>query len=466
MRNTKVFLLLPDGIGLRNFAYSKFHEMGSKLNFNIVYWNNTPFELGKLGLNEIKIQQSKSHPLTEIYKNVRKQIELNLFIKKTKDSVYSSYRFPFSYSNLKKIIKSGFTQLLSIIHTSNFGSNRIRQLIKLKERKTLYYYNCLDTLKNEKPAIVFCTNQRPMTAIAPLLAAQDLGIPTATFIFSWDNLPKATMVVETDYYFVWSEQMKSELIYYYPYIIEEQVFISGTPQFEFHFDINNKLSREDFFNRYKLDIAKKYICFSGDDFTTSPDDAAYLNDTALAIIKLNNEGHNLGVIFRRCPVDFSDRYDAVLQMYASVIVPIDPLWKPLGNVWNTIFPTKEDDFLLFNIAEHCEMVLNLGSSMVFDFICHEKETAYFRYNQKNRLNKEWNIFKCYRYVHFRSMPENNAVFWIDSPGEIADTISKCLKSNYSILTDAKKWFQIINQYPPQNASKRIWDGIKVIVSKE
>jgi hypothetical protein len=35
-----------------------------------------------------------------------------------------------------------------------------------------------------------------------LLAAQQLGIPTATFIFSWDNLPKATMVVETDYYFV------------------------------------------------------------------------------------------------------------------------------------------------------------------------------------------------------------------------------------------------------------------------
>jgi hypothetical protein len=37
-----------------------------------------------------------------------------------------------------------------------------------------------------------------------LLAAQQLGIPTATFIFSWDNLPKATMVVETDYY-VWSD---------------------------------------------------------------------------------------------------------------------------------------------------------------------------------------------------------------------------------------------------------------------
>jgi hypothetical protein len=36
-------------------------------------------------------------------------------------------------------------------------------------------------------------------------AAQELGIPTATFIFSWDNLPKATLVLEPDYYFVWSD---------------------------------------------------------------------------------------------------------------------------------------------------------------------------------------------------------------------------------------------------------------------
>jgi hypothetical protein len=55
-------------------------------------------------------------------------------------------------------------------------------------------------------------------AVAPLLAAQDLGIPTATFIFSWDNLPKATMVVEANYYFVWSHHMKRELLLYYPNI--------------------------------------------------------------------------------------------------------------------------------------------------------------------------------------------------------------------------------------------------------
>ncbi|PVX46630.1 hypothetical protein C8C85_2495 [Flavobacterium sp. 103] len=466
MKNNKIFILLPDGIGLRNFAYSDFYKIGKKEDFDIIFWNNTPFDLTELGFKEIKIKNSKSHPLTEIYKNARKQIELNLNIRRTKDTVYDTYRFPFSYATTTKAVKSLLTRLVSFTHSSKYGLNRIRKKIKQEERKTLYYHQCLETLQKEQPGMVFCTNQRPMTAIAPLLAAQDIGIPTATFIFSWDNLPKATMVVETDYYFVWSDLMKKELLFYYPYVQEEQVFVSGTPQFEAHFNQNKLSSKEEFFKQNNLDTNKKYICFSGDDITTSPDDPAYLEDAAKAVIELNSKGYNLGIIFRRCPVDFSNRYDTILEKYSSTIVSIDPIWKPLSSVWNTILPTKEDDSLLSNLGEHCEMVLNLGSSMVFDFICHKKVCAYFHYNQKIQLDKNWDLFKCYQYVHFRSMPNNNSVFWINSPDAIIAIIEKGMAKNSSVIEDAKNWFEIINQHPPQEASRRIWQGIKTIISKE
>ncbi|QKJ64792.1 UDP-glycosyltransferase [Flavobacterium sp. M31R6] len=466
MKNNKIFILLPDGIGLRNFAYSDFYKIGKKEDFDIIFWNNTPFDLTELGFKEIKIKNSKSHPLTEIYKNARKQIELNLNIRRTKDTVYDTYRFPFSYATTTKAVKSLLTRLVSFTHSSKYGLNRIRKKIKQEERKTLYYHQCLETLQKEQPGMVFCTNQRPMTAIAPLLAAQDLGIPTATFIFSWDNLPKATMVVETDYYFVWSDLMKKELLFYYPYVQEEQVFVSGTPQFEAHFNQNKLSSKEEFFKQNNLDANKKYICFSGDDITTSPDDPAYLEDAAKAVIELNSKGYNLGIIFRRCPVDFSNRYDTILEKYSSTIVSIDPIWKPLSSVWNTILPTKEDDSLLSNLGEHCEMVLNLGSSMVFDFICHKKVCAYFHYNQKIQLDKNWDLFKCYQYVHFRSMPNKETVLWINSPDAIASIIENGMAKNSSVIEDAKNWFEIINQHPPQEASRRIWQGIKTIISKE
>jgi len=464
MSNQKIFILLPDGIGLRNFAYSSFYEIGKTEGFDVVFWNNTPFPLTDLGFQEIKIEGVKPHPLTDVYKNIKIQAELNLNIKKTKDNVYNTYRFPFSYSTLKTAIKSIVIQVLTGFYDTEKGLQKIRKKMNHYERKTMFYKQSLETLQKEKPSLVFCTNQRPVSAIAPLLAAQDLGIPTATFIFSWDNLPKATMVVETDYYFVWSTHMKEELLFYYPNIKEETIFITGTPQFEMHFDKSTILSRELFCNQNKLDVNKKYICFSGDDSVTSPDDPQYLEDLANAVTVLNKEGRNLGIVFRRCPVDFSNRYDSVLANYSELIVEIRPLWKPLSNAWNAILPTKEDGKLLSNIAEHCELVVNIGSTTIFDFLTHKKPCGYFRYNQKTQNNKNWDIFKCYRFVHFRSMPNEAAVIWFNDTEDITIKIENALRNPQTTLSHAKDWFKVINQHPPEAASKRIWGSIKTIIS--
>jgi hypothetical protein len=463
MQNNKIFILLPDGIGLRNFAYSEFYNIGKKENFDVVFWNNTPFDLTNLDFQEIKIQNSKSHPLTDMYKNARKQIELDQNIKRTKDAVYDNYRFPFPYSTLKKAIKSTCTKWFIFTHNSEKGLLRIRKKIKKEERKTLYYHQSLATLQKEKPAMVFCTNQRPMTAIAPLLAAQDLGIPTATFIFSWDNLPKATMVVETDFYFVWSNHMKQELLFYYPYIKPEQIFVTGTPQFEAHFDKNKLLSRIDFFKQNNLDLEKKYICYSGDDITTCPDDPQYLADVAQVILDLNARGQNLGIIFRRCPVDFSTRYDAVLEKYKELIASIAPKWERKGEFWNTILPTPDDVALQINTIAHTEMVINLGSSMVFDYVAHHKSCAFINYDVPKKILEDWSVKKIYNYIHFRSMPNQESVVWLNNKEEIGSKIKKTLDSNNNV-SHASDWFRVINQHPPQEASQRIWDGIKKIIS--
>ena len=134
--------------------------------------------------------------------------------------------------------------------------------------------------------------------------------------------------------------------------------------------------------------------------------------------------------------------------------------------WDSILPQKEDDTLLSSIAEHCEMVVNLGSSMVFDFVAHQKPCGYFRYNQNEQLNEKWNIFKCYQFVHFRSMPNENSVFWLDNPEEIAHKIETILSNNSNLnVANAQKWFEKINQHPPQIASERIWNAIEEICKK-
>lgn len=463
MPNKKIFILLPDGVGLRNFAFSNFYKIGLEKKFNITYWNNTPFDLTSLGFNEIKIKNPKSDPLTDSYKNARKHIELNLNIKKDNDRVYDTYRFPFSYKNTKASIKSYVARFLIALYNSEKGLEKIREKIKRRESKTDFYKHCLQTLQEEKPDFIFCTNQRPVLAIAPILAAKELKIPTGTFIFSWDNLPKATMVVETDYYFVWSEHMKLELQKYYPYIKEKQIFIVGTPQFESHFDENILVDRVQFFKKHNLDLNKKYICYSGDDFTTCPDDPQYLSDVADAVRSINDNTNSLGILFRRCPVDFSNRYNEVLEKNKDLIVPVDPIWKKIGDEWNTILPTQEDVRLLTNTIFHTEMVVNLGSSMAFDYACLKKPCAFLNYDVPNRIDSDWSVSKIYNYVHFRSMPNKNAVIWLNAADEISVKIKQALETNET-LESVQSWFEIINQQPPEISSARIWKAIETIVA--
>jgi hypothetical protein len=460
----KVFVFLPDGVGLRNFVFSGFHAEAQNHGLEIVYWNNTAYKLSEMGYREIKMDHAGIHPMTYIFKNARKHIELNLNIAKTKDKVYDSYRFGYSYTTLTLFVRALAEKFLIATHSTPKGLLRIKNAINTKERQTNHYQKSLETLKAEKPDFVFVTNQRQALAIASVLAAKDLGIPTASFIFSWDNLPKATLVLDTDYYIVWSDLMKEQLLFYYPEIESTQVFITGTPQFETHFNKEAMPSRDAFFAAYGLNVNRKYICYSGDDFTTSPDDPQYLDDVAKAVISLNENGRDLGIIFRRCPVDKSARYDVVLEKYRDLITPIDPKWQSYGTSWDAILPMPEDVALLSNTVYHTELVINLGSSMVFDYAVFNKPCAYINYTVPNPIQQGWRIDPIYKYVHFRSMPSKQAVVWLDSSQEIAQKIEEMLHAPNETVNEAKQWFEVVNRYPFDQASQRIMAAFNEIIT--
>ena len=461
MNPKKIFILLPDGVGLRNFAYTSFVEVGEKMGWEVIFWNHTPFDLGELGYREIRLT-GKPRAKTDLFKRAKINAELDHFTERFDDPVYQTYKFPPSKNSLKSRLKNKLISYHTQRYSGGKGSQRLRLKMQDSERKGAYYKYCKEVLELERPDFIFCTNQRPVTAIAPLTAAKDLGIPTGTFIFSWDNLPKATMVAQPDHYFVWSEHMKEELLSYYPFIASEKIHVTGSPQFESHFNASLRKSRESFFSEHGLDQNKKYICFSGDDKTTCPDDPQYLNDITEAIAELNKNGHNLGILFRRCPVDISERYDWVLEKFKDLIVPVAPKWKQVGGSWNAILPTREDLELQINTILHTEAVVNLASSMAFDYAIFNKPCVYINYGVPNKLDESWSPQKVYNFVHFRSMPSQNAVIWLESKEELKEKIKLALKGSSETVEKAQEWFEKINMDPPQQASERIWERIEKI----
>lgn len=448
-------------MGLRNFAFTSFVKFGEELGWEVIFWNATPFDLATMGMKEIKLNP-RPKAYSDLIKRAKIEAELEHFENKFNDPVYSFYRFPSKSKNFKSQIKNVVISSLRKKHTGEEGLKDLRKKLKASERKSVYYKDCLKVLKEYKPDVVFCTNQRPLTAVSPLTAAQDLNIATATFIFSWDNLPKATMVAAPDFYFVWSDFMKLELQRYYPYISTEKIKVTGTPQFEMHNNETLYESRNSFFKYFGLDPLKKYILYSGDDVTTCPDDPQYLKDVAEIVKKLNNNGYHLQIIFRRCPTDFSTRYNEILKKYENLITAIEPAWEKMGENWNTVLPTAEDLPLLINTIKHCEMVINLGSSMVFDAALLNKPCLFINYDVSNKQSENWSHKKIYQFIHFRSMPQRSPVLWLNSRSDIADKIRMALNQNIEMVNAANKWLEIINKVPAGKASERIWASLTEI----
>jgi len=452
MSSEKVYILLPDGVGLRNYIYTDFLEHGEA-----IVW--TPLEYLDPAIPQRRLPDFSLVKSTDTFKSAL--IRANIFrnYRRTGNPSYLDYLFPPS-GGFKNRVKHSIIDLLAKSHTAPKRIERLHRRYLDSLRRSSYYRESLRQLESERPAFVFCTHQRMLNAAAPVLAARDLGIPTGTFIFSWDNLPKGNLSVPAEHLFVWSDYMKREAMEYFPQYAAEHIHVVGTPQFIPYTDESLRESRKSFCGHYNLDPEARIICFSGDDVTTSPHDPLYLRDTAEAVRRLNTCGDTkYQILFRRCPVDFSGRYDRVIEEYDDVIRDVPPLWrKPEGlQSWNAVVPTPEDVKLLVNTVLHSDTAINIGSTIAHDFACLGKTSCYINYNVVK--NNEWDIHKIYRFVHFQSMNELDPVYWANSSEAIDETLVDAIEDRKRKREDARRWLERIALHPLSDANRRIWQKI-------
>jgi len=458
----KIFMLLPDGVGLRNFIYTDFIEQQGD-NKTVVWTNLSGLNLNNIDI--IKLPRYMNSVISDAKRRALTQAELMYSAEEFSNKSYLDYIKPELNNTIKRKFKN---RLRDYYLMGSFSS--LKKLRKLRNsyinsiENSTYFADCLESLKVEKPDIVFCVNQRNIEALAPVLAAQKLGIPTVTFIYSWDNLPKGILAVEADYYFVWSEYMSAELKKYYPWIKEEQIKVVGTPQFIPYGDESLFQSKEEFFKENNLNVEAKTICFSGDDKTTSPNDQEYLKDLAQCVAELNKKGETqYQILFRRCPVDKSNRYDAVLNEHSECIHVLDPAWSSPEDesAWKQIVPLAEDSALLTNTVRHSDVVINVGSTMALDFAMNGKTACYINYNVPS--NNVWNIDKIYKYIHFTTMDGLDPVYWINSKEDMKDTLLEAINDEKSKLKDAQIWAKKIALHPTKDANIRYWNELNSIM---
>ncbi|WP_405605376.1 hypothetical protein [Polaribacter sp. Asnod1-A03] len=464
----RIIILVPDGVGVRNYLFSSFTSNLIKENNEVLIYH----KLSESAINEVKIHKPEIHNFKEI-PNFIENIKARLLreslayarLLRNKKTLNNKTILDF-WSPNKKGVKKKFLYILAEI-LGCFLSKSYRLIRKydgLYEKEILKNKNNLfieETLLSFNPDLVLNLHQRSPLTSPVIEISKKLNIKTSTVIYSWDNVPKARLISRYNYYFVWSNLMKKELNLLYPEIKEEQVKVIGTPQFEFYSNENLIVNKEDFFKRYNLDILKKTICFSGDDVLTSPNDPIYLENIADAIATMPKESQ-YQILFRRCPVDLSGRYDSIIDKYSNIIKTAPPIWsfdKSKENNFTLIYPKFNDIKLLVNTVKYCDVVINLGSTMAHDFSVFGKPAIYINYDIPS--NKSWSVKKIYKYQHFRSMNGLKAVFWLNNKKDILDCISESLNNSSEIIIDSKKWLNIIanqDQIKINNVLKELLNG--------
>ncbi|GAB7256604.1 hypothetical protein [Polaribacter sp. OB-PA-B3] len=451
-----ILIVVPDGVGIRNYLFSDIIPLLLKSKNKVIVYHS----LDANALNEVK----KLHKIDfEDKKNINyKESIKHKFFRETIAFARLNYNAKLvknttilkNWNYNRKGVQKIFYKLVQIL--GKFCSKKYSRILWLENKyenfSLKFSKNEIDFLKKIEPKTIFCTHQRAIKAIPIVKAANLLGIKTVGVIYSWDNIPKARLAVKTDKYLVWSKYMKEEIKLFYPEISKDRVIVTGTPQFDFYKDKSNILPKHVFFEKYNLDVKKKTICFSGDDLLTSPYDPNYLEDICEAIVK-NDHEKEYQIIFRRCPVDTSDRYKNILKKYADRIIPIEPAWSNNSKNWTTLYPYYEDIKILTNICAHSDFVINLGSTMAHDFAFFNKPAAYLNYNTVKDFN--WDVDTIYKFQHFKSMPTKQSVYWINSKEEIFSVIKEAINQKYSSGT---KWLKTIN-LDSDNISKNIVNNL-------
>jgi hypothetical protein len=314
-----------------------------------------------------------------------------------------------------------------------------------------------------KPSVLFCSHQRPITILPPVLAARSLGIPTATFIFSWDNLTsKGRIAAPFDYYLVWSAQMQRDLLRYYPDVSPERVHVVGTPQFDPYADCSLILPRDDFFRRIGADPDRPLICYSGNDVTTGPQEPEQLR----AVMELIRDGSIKGdpqILLRPSPVDDGSRYREVLEMYPEIIYS-RPKWvHPEEDDWEHILPLPGDVLLLANLTHHADLNINTASTMTLDFAIHDKPVVNMAFDvtQPPVFGVPlWEYY--YRFEHYRPVVQLKAARFARSRQELAAHVNAYLENPRLDEEGRRKLVELEVGEKSGCSSLRIWETLRQV----
>lgn len=290
---------------------------------------------------------------------------------------------------------------------------RLEQGLHYRLRPTSAMDRLLERLR---PDLVFNGSHiHGLAGELPLRVAQRMGIPTAGFIFSWDNLTSRSRIfVPYDHYLVWHEGMRRQLLSIYPRVPAANVHVTGTPQFDFHFQPQYQLSREETCRRLGIDPARPYVCYTAGIAHHFPQEHRHVE----LVIRLLGE------------LDLPERPQLVVRVNVKDTSPEmralaerglpDVIFPPVQWDRERAIPRQEDLAVYSGLLRHAALGINAASTVSLELLAFDKPVINLDFDPPGSdlpwcLGYERHI----RFDHYRTVAESGAVMVARSAADMA-----------------------------------------------
>lgn len=314
---------------------------------------------------------------------------------------------------LVKLVSLAFSRGVGLNVFSKFES-RITYLLRTTEEYAKLF-------RHIKPAIVFNgSHVHSEVAIQAVSAARALNIPTAAFIFSWDNLTSRSRIIPPyDYHFVWNTSIKEQMMKIYKALDPRRIYVTGTPQFDFHFMKKFRWTREDFCARVAADPNRPIILYTTGMPEHMPGEPLIVKKISLMLRDMQSLGPPQ-LLVRLYPKDQSGRFNQLKKELPDVLFPEIP-W---NSNWNT--PKYEDCFLLSNMLQHAALGINVASTVSLELCMFGKPVINVGYNPPGVNTGPINYASYYNYDHYRPVADSGAVAIAGSETDMQNMIYEAL----------------------------------------
>lgn len=336
----------------------------------------------------------------------------------------------------------------------------IRENFLRDEQKKLKGYNAKLFLEKISPSALISTYPVSLKEASLLQAGNELpGTKTIIHLLSWDNITcKGRFAALADKYIAWGKVMAIELEKHYG-VNKSNINITGVPHFDLHFETHGSNEYKKYLKIKGLNPDYPYLFFAMSSPRFAPGEIEIVE--WLADIIGEKIWGEMQLIIRPHPQNVSG-YLAdkswlprlkELEKLPHIVVDYPDILNSEGLQWSL---EKEDMIRQAHLLEGCTVMINSGSTMSIDALCHNKPVIITAFDGA-KMKPYW--LSARRLVDFPHLATLNALggyFKVDSFEQLKNVIGRLLKKEgtyFNLIKHALK----SECMPGKNSTQRVID---------